>query len=551
MKKFCLFLSIVLLLTTFSGVNENKIFAVAAVQNVKVGLFYKDTAKSQVDISADKGLVLGSFDAATNTFQPAYASTGGEVIRVLKDSYYNKSGAVYTASDAGKNPAIGPYHIKIQDTYATYNDAVAAVQVYKQKGVDAYPTYTDTGWNVWTGFYFDQTIANNAIADIRTKLGENTYTLIQKLDTRVFATSSSTGSVLFMYACTQKLLRAKAATEGDVVKIAGIGKFNSFRGQLEFFRKTGSDMTIINVLPLEEYLYGVVPSEIGGGSPKEALKAQAIASRTYTYRSLSKHKADGFNLCSTEHCHVYKGKNAENVNSNQAIDDTKNMVVTYNSTLAETLYFAYSGGQTEDSGNVWNSVPYLKSVTDNYESKTISGYNWKTKYTVDELSQLLKSRNLDVGTVTSVDVTKVSAAGRPIEIVIKGTSKPNGITITKDRCRTAFGLKSQWYSITTNSDVGIISDSGQDKVPLSQLTIVTANGETKYTDPSQKITIVGADGTTNTVSPVPTEYYFDGKGWGHSVGMSQEGAKGMAYAGFTYEQILTHYYTGTKIELVK
>jgi len=550
MKKICLFLSIVILILMFDGVNSSNTYA-AANPDVKIGLFFKPTAQSEMDISSDKGVAFNSYDSATNRYNPVYSSVAGEVITVRKDSYYTNSGLKYTPVALTSNPTSGPFHIQIQNVFNTYNDTLPIVESYIQKGIIAYPVYTDLGWNIWTGFYINKAAAEAAIGAVKDTLGENVYTVVEQVDTRIYGVNSL-GNIKFMYASAKNLLRGKSLSTENLnpIKI-GSSKFNSYRGQVEFLRKTDSDMTIINVLPLEEYLCGVVPNEMEAYSNVEALKAQAIAARTYTYKSINKHASSGFNLCSTTDCHVYKGLNSESAITNQVVVDTKDMIVTYNGGPVATLYYSSSGGKTEAAVNVWGTdFPYLQSVEDKYESGKSYKYNWNATYTIDEINQKLKSYN--IGTITGMEITKYSEAGRPIEIVVKGTSAPYEKVITKDRCRTFLSLYSQWYTMTTNADIIVTVNNKKVNTQLSQVKIITATGNTtSYTDPTQQVTIFGANGSSTTVPVSPTEYNFVGKGWGHSVGMSQEGAKGYANAGHTYDWILEHYYTGTKIELKK
>ncbi len=565
MKKISLFLSAILIFIVFFCTNSLNIFA-AANPNVKIGLYFKSTAQSQIDISSNKGIAFIGFDSASNKDYTVYNSSLDEVITVRKDGFFTVSGLKYTAVGEGANPTIpqsGPYHIQVEKNYGTYNDALAIVQSYTKKGIATYPVYTDSGWNVWTGFYVSKADAEKAIADVKAKLGEYSYTVIDKNDTRIYGVNS-VGEVKFMFASTQNLLRGKSLSDQNPnpINIGSSAKPNSYRGQVEFFRKTDSDMTIINVLPMEEYIYGVVPNELQASSHVEALKAQAIAARTYAYKTINKHAAYGFNLCSTTDCHVYKGYGSESPITNKVVDDTKDMVVTYNGGLAETLYFSSSGGKTESAVNVWGTdFPYLRSVEDKYESGYSYKYNWSVTYTVEELSAKLKSYG--VGTVTNMEITKCSEAGRPIEIIVKGTLKPEGVVITKDRCRTFLGLDSQLYTINGTSGSNTTNTSFYIKnkditKQINQIKVKTASGESKLLS-SGKVIVVGANGIKNTSEASsdtgpkvsPTSYTFVGKGWGHAVGMSQEGAKGYANAGYTYDQILAHYYTGTKIELKK
>lgn len=553
MKKICLILSMVLLFTMFSGVNSYKVYA-ASNPIVKIGLYYGSKAQSQIITGADKGAEYSAYDSEANTYSQVFNSNPGQGINIRKDSYFSGSGAKLTAVAATGNPTIGPFHLKLKGTYKNYNDTLAVINTYKQKEITAYPVYTDDGWDIWTGFYTDHAAAETATAAVVQKLGQIQCAVIDSADTRICGADSNTGEIIFMYASEQKLLRGRSIAEEEPIQI-GAGKLNRYRGQVEFLRTSGSDMTVINVLPMEEYLYGVVPNEIESFSNAEALKAQAVAARTYASLNLTKtaktnlHLNYGFNLCNDIHCQVYKGMNSENASTNAAVDETKDMVITYEGKLIEAVYSASSGGQTEDASNVWGGAPYLKSVEDKYESGKSPKYNWTLTITADEISQKLK--NYNIGNVTGIEVTKLSEAGRPIEIIVKGTLKPEGVKFTKDGCRTFLGLYSQWYTISTNCDITVLVDGKQEKKQLGELTIITAEGEKKQIDPGKNVSIVGAEGETTEVPAAPTEYTFTGRGYGHAVGMSQEGAKGMAAAGFKFDEILTHYYTGTRIETAK
>ncbi len=546
MKKMCIFLCIVMIFTMLTGFNNYNTSA-AEAPSVKIGLYYGSTAQSQINISSDKGVLFCAYDVKTGKYNNVYESDAGQTITLRKDSYFIQSGTKFTPVTLTGNPTSGPYHIQINGTYNNYNDTVSLSQSYSQKGVTTYPVYTDSGWQIWTGFYISQSTAQAAVNTVKSKLGENTFSVITETNSRIYGTDQN-GKVLFMYASSNSLLRGRSISAGNPNTIK-IGT-SLYRGQVEITRLSGSDMTIINVLPFEEYIYGVVPNEMPAYSHIEALKTQAVAARTYSYKSINKHSKYGFNLCATTDCQMYKGYSSENANTNKAVDETRDMVVTYNGTLAETVFSASTGGRTEDVVNVWgNSIPYLKSVEDKYESGKSYNYNWTMKFTADELSTKLKSYGL--GTVTGIEITKCSEAGRPIEMVITGTLKPDGVIITKDRCRTFLSLPSQMYTISSDASINVEVNNKIENVSLSQIKVITSSGEKTYNDPNQKVTIVGAGGKESTVSASPAEYVFTGKGWGHAVGMSQEGAMGMAKAGFTFEQILTHYYTGTKVELKK
>ena len=167
--------------------------------------------------------------------------------------------------------------------------------------------------------------------------------------------------------------------------------------------------------------------------------------------------------------------------------------------------------------------------------------------TANEIKEKMLGRGYDLGDITGVNITKTSEAGRVTELVISGTK---GERVYKlDGCRTVFGFNSQWYTI--ESDGAIPVKNGENNVVQTQLAakkVITADGIKDLNVKNGQITVIGSEDVKNTVSGATQSYKFVGKGWGHAVGMSQNGAMGMAKEGFTYEQILTHYFQGTVIE---
>ncbi|BBB31747.1 hypothetical protein TTHT_0100 [Thermotomaculum hydrothermale] len=166
-----------------------------------------------------------------------------------------------------------------------------------------------------------------------------------------------------------------------VLKSKSLIKVNGkrYRGIIEIVSYNGK-MNVINVIDIEDYLKGVVPAEM---SPKlypdiEALKAQAVAARTYVYYNLGQFKEMGFDICATQSCQVYKGYDVENDLSSEAVDETAGEIIVYNNKPINAMFTAYCGGHTEDFENVFggNPVPYLKGVKcegeGSFPHKTIS-----------------------------------------------------------------------------------------------------------------------------------------------------------------------------------
>ena len=538
---------VLLLILIMSAVSISKA-APQVPEKVRIGLNFDTTCLSTFTVSAEKGLQLGA--QKDNAFTVLYEENTGNSVTIRKDAYYTKSGNGLTEYSPGQGgipqgEKIGPYHVKIggnQNDLAAVN---AQINDLKQKGIAAYAVYVD-GWQVWTGFYIDNKAAQDDIANnIEKKLGKGTYEVIQPAPERVVAVAPGE-NVAVVFGGSSGVLQIHPKQENNPYSLK-LGNGRIYRGDLEVRRLSGSDMTLINIVPFEQYLYGVVPSEMQANSHMEALKAQAVASRSYAINTMGKHEKHGFNLCSTTHCHVYKGLGEETPNTNKAVDDTKGKNVIYNGKTASVFYFSSSGGRTESNKYVWGfEYPYLQSVEDKYESGKSHNYNWEKTLTAAKIKEIMVQKGFDLGDIFGVKVTKRSEAGRAAELIIDGSKEDR--TYVRGDCRNVFSLDSQWYNISTDADAVIKpKDGAPEASSLGGKKVITSSG-VKTLSTSSNVNVIGKDGIKKTIPSIPTSYKFSGKGWGHAIGMSQEGAKGMANAGFTYDQILTHYFPGTKVE---
>lgn len=351
------------------------------------------------------------------------------------------------------------------------------------------------------------------------------------------------------------------------------GELESFdyRGEIEARRFSTSDMTVINELPIQEYLYGVVPKEIGGNSPIEALKAQAIIARTYAMKNYNKRKMWGFNLTNTTDDQAYGGYNWEKTNSNGAVDETEGLYATYNGELIGGYYFSTSGGYTESSANVWGGeVDYLEAVPDPYEPQNLSKTTWSVTYSAEEIEEILNKKGVNIGKVLDVVVNDFSDVGRVLELEIVGTE--DSYIATKAQARTLLNLNSQWF--TVNDDEPEIpdydyydiidkrdeykdneEDEEQEKNDIDDeeikpllAKILNAIEEKTFLTFNNDEVKIDTKYTANKNKKSVATFEIKGRGFGHSVGMSQNGAIGMANNNFTYEEIIKWYYRGVEIE---
>lgn len=354
-----------------------------------------------------------------------------------------------------------------------------------------------------------------------------------------------------------------------------------YRGCLRF-AVNGTVMTAVNVVDLEEYLYGVIPAEMPASYGEEALKAQTLAARTYAMTKLNAHKSSGYELCDTINCQVYKGYSGEDSKTNAVVDETEGEIICYNGTPIEAVFSASTGGYTENSENVWNSVvPYLRAVP---EVGEYGNNTWTKTLTLSQLDSLLSAKGENIGSAQDIVITKISTGGRVQEMKIVGTS--GSVTLTKENIRTYFSgacgsLPSKMFTIngkggdpssgsrsvqrqaTKSSSTGSLTSSAATNGITAKIegTLSAMNGKNLKLDGLSVSENTNSNQNTPVISTGDYQIYdvnistvengtfvFEGSGNGHGVGLSQNGAQGMAQQGYSYEEIIKHYYTGVTIE---
>src|SRR5206468_7652827 len=144
----------------------------------------------------------------------------------------------------------------------------------------------------------------------------------------------------------------------------------TYRGAIEVFGNSRNTFTVVNELPLEEYLLGVVPNELSPATfgQLKALKAQAVAARTYVLRNMGQYKNEGYDVCATDACQVYFGAGTEDPLSSRAVTETSGVIATYDDKPINALYSSTCGGRTENAENIFDEkIPYLVSTICEYK----------------------------------------------------------------------------------------------------------------------------------------------------------------------------------------
>ncbi|WP_373048952.1 SpoIID/LytB domain-containing protein [Vulgatibacter sp.] len=322
------------------------------------------------------------------------------------------------------------------------------------------------------------------------------------------------------------------AVEHDIGYAAHGREDRTYRGRLLVTVDAAGGVAVVNALPLEELIRGIVPSEIFATAPLEALKAQAVTARGEILAKIgARHTGDPFLLCAEQHCQVYKGLSGEHPRTDQAIAASRGEALfAQDGTLVDSVYSSTCGGHTENNEAVWGTPPNpsLRGVPDwlghpaplvPFEAKVedvhtflasdvpsmcressfsrADKYRWERRFTAAEMDAV--GSRLGVGAIRHLEVTGRGVSGRALGLAFTGTG---GATVVSGE------LKIRRLLGNLNSALFVVEREG----------------------PAER----------------PTGWRFRGAGWGHGVGMCQTGAIGRAERGHDHRAILRHYYNGAE-----
>jgi len=337
------------------------------------------------------------------------------------------------------------------------------------------------------------------------------------------------------------------------------GTSNTYRGRMEIGRYGNSGVTAVNVLPLEEYLYGVVASEMPYTWPMEALKAQAVCARGYALLTAgvgsSGSLTGGYRISDTTLHQAYRGYGAEQKTTTRAVDLTRGETVCYENRVVKTYYFSTSGGSTEAVEDVWGgNLSYLQSVTDLYEDEPAKKPWLVTMTKAEILSRVQSKEGKQIGSIVSIKPEIKTQSGRVYALRIEGTK--DSITLDQGQIRSLLGLYSTKFRVIAYGEqpdkVYVQGADGGKNRRISQSYVISGSKRTERMDTSlEQYVVLSAGNRTGFAQEGPagkSSYVFAGSGYGHGVGMSQSGARGMAEEGYNYKEILAHYFTGTTVQ---
>ncbi len=522
---------------------------------IKVGIKYGNDAmfsanlQNYNDTVAGLGYAMGYFDG-DRVFVPLGVETDEYKISVTIDGNFYASGNANYSGTSSSGSTVGGWHLQLEETFADCETAAEAAARYD----GSFLAYQAGGYAVRVGQYVSK---SDAEAALDAWSGEDAARVVSPSSTGVVVTVTGTNRILFYFDCGG--LRSLAIMPRSVAGEKPVTWFRGYRyyGSFEYQRVTGGNMSVINVVNVEDYTKGSVPWEIGADKPIEAIKAQAVCARTYA-KVQTRHRSQGFDVCTTDDCQVYQGVAASNATSDRAVDETAGVYMYYDGKPAEAYYYSSNGGASEDAKNVWGSeVPYCKGKQDPYEAhfaSRIPKYSWTVSYTRSELAERLRGRGIDVGTIKEVRISEFTPNGNVYAVTFVGSAGSK--TIYREKCRTALGLRSMRFRMDGMDENTYYINSVENALTGLRGAYLISGGGTvsQYGGDTSETWVITANGTSKMESGTQPQQHqsdkftFNGKGWGHNVGMSQWGASAMADLGYDYRQILEFYYTGITIE---
>ena len=502
------------------GLTAISVKAASTEQELKVGIVQRfgDEATEQLLLEAVPG------DSLTINF---HTGTKPQTLQ-------SKSVKLEIAMQPLKKPELAER--VVLGVFRSFETAEESAQRWKAQGIEVEVAQPER-WEVWAkrDVYNTPLLRRLLMGSLQTKGNKIAY-----LDSKVVQKLPKLSWIVNGNRYSREKLSISATK--NVIKVSQAKDktdATSYPGRLRLQGNAYGSYTLINDVPVESYLRGVVPNEIGAKAPYNAVEAQTIIARTYALRNVRRFAIDGYELSADVHCQVYKGLSGASPNSDRAIRATKGQVLTYQNQLVDALYSSTTGGVTAKFSDVWNGEdrPYLKPIVDaasnvwNLSRQSLAneqnfqqfininrGFNevgwktfrWRRESSIEQLTKDLQ-KYLEVNRspfasfqkLQGLEVVERSPGGRILKLSVQ--TDIGTFNLFKDEVRSAFSAP--------RSTLFYLETVKKDNNPF-------------------------------------WGYAFVGGGFGHGVGLSQTGSYRLAELGWTSKRILNFYYPGTTLQVL-
>lgn len=521
------------------------------------------------------GYRFGYYDDNMNFIELGRTDSNVTKITMIKTQntwFHGSDRSSYSNTDNG-GTVVGCYHLQLPGDYADYTQASEIAS-----SCGGFVAYINGVYHVRVGAHVDRAGAEAQQSDFPESsiVGTSIY--------GINMIKSGTAEIIFQYDMGEGTRLAVLPDVTDSLDVRTWFWKLKYRGGFTYQRFEGGNLTVVNVVGLDDYVKGVTPYEMGRNWPLEALKTQAVCARTYVMKANSSHNTLGFDVCTSDHCQVYYGVGSTSTAwgptevSDRAVDETSGQVLWYGDRLARTFYSSSHGGASEDAKNIWGTDtdiehPYLCGVIDPYEKAAddVNAYSpWSVHYSAKELTKRLNDKGFGIGSEVDRMVLTYSKLGNVIKLEViwtngqKNTFRPSD---GRNSIRSVFGVKSIRFTIngatviqsdpcennylingienvSAEKELYVLTGSGIIQKAETDLHAISGKGDIKPLIEKNDLP-TGTNEGGGEVIVSGNSYVFDGAGWGHQVGMSQFGAYAMSQNGFTYDQICEFYFPGT------
>lgn len=580
-----------------------------APEYVTVGLMYDSGVTVGFETVTTVGFTVYTVTATRTerSFEEIY-SVEIPKISVVCDDNLSQTAYTYSIYDTSKACVVGGYHVEVAEDFATREEADAMLEIViewlKKEGSDMHPfvAYINGAYKVRIGDYASTAKIEEKIASVPNMAAEIEFEVAVPSKTGLMIVDPETNVIYFEYddgGDRAMGLRAMDKNgEKQYLKTPANKLYDGIFMYERYRKDTVDGVALTNMLPLEDYIAGVVPYEISPSWPIEALRAFAITVRGYTVQRKNNHYAAyGFDVCNTTHCQVYRGIGSANQNVYDAVASTKGLVLSDGKEIVSTYYSSSTGGYTASAKDTWggDDSPYLTPTYTPWERYSEHGNGlWVSEVSGEDLAAHLQSKGYGIGDkIVDIKINEFSGDSPYVYSITYTDSNGKELTITRcDKVRTSiskyvnsanfvvgkgtltyeydkvvgidingtYSLTSGNYSTVGDEEetVKVLTANGIEEVKstknvsvqrgngvlrgaLDELPIATGASGYYYDLKSTPAVILHR--VTETVEAASEDnFIFAGKGWGHGVGLSQYGILDLAEAGAAAEQILSCYF---------
>ncbi len=560
---------------------------------IRIGLMYGSNVTVGFETDAPYGFFINRVNRTGDLTHEFLWELDQTKVSCIVDANLSKSAMTYSKTSDPSKTVIGGYHAELSMDitagldYSNTADIINSLSpILDELGVYAIPSYIDGTYRIRAGHFASRSDAA-ALCDFLTEATFVDWTVASPTNTAVALVDPYTDRLLFEYDdadVTAIGLTARPSPSGETAYLVTPAQ-KLYDGVFMFRRyitDTVDGVSLTDVIPVGEYVKGVLPYEINSSWPMEAQKAFAIVVRSFSLSGKHNHEnAYQVDLCNTTHCQVYNGRARITDIVERAVDETAGLVMASGSEIVTAFYSAVTGGCTVGVDDAWggSAQPHLVAVETPWEIYTNHSYGaWTKEISPTELLTYLRDTkgysNLR-GKIESISIDKLAKNSTYVYQLTLTDSYGTKVTVkTTDGVRNALSK----YVNSSNFVVGrgkvvadqttfstIASDSlkvrdAYGSLPIdskAKMNVLTASGNvTASLEAGSVITRNGTRNLTGTTAETETvtvyasnsdNFIFVGKGWGHGVGLSQIGVRDLANLGYSATEILPKYFTNIEI----